>query len=161
MDRNTPYLFDTNILLALVRGKQLGTYLNETFGLSDVLNKPIISIVSHGELWALAERSDWGPKKREVLREMLNDLTTIDLNDPAIIDAYVAVDQKNLSHPKGARNISSNDKWIAATAKAAAAVLLTTDQDFLHLHPDICIVQYVDPKSRLPESQSGEQPTLQ
>lgn len=33
----------------------------------------------------------------------------------------------------------------SATAKAAAAVLLTTDKDFLCLHPEPCLVQYVDP----------------
>ena len=161
MDNSTPYLFDTNILLALVRGRQLGAYLKQTFGLSEVLNRPVISIVTHGELWAMAERKGWGEKKRDVLREMLNDLVTIDLNDPAIIQGYVAIDQKNLSHPKGARQLSDNDKWIAATARAARALLLTADQDFLHLHPDVCMVQYVDPLSRLPEARSGEQQPLQ
>ena len=160
MDSATVYLFDTSALLALLRGKQLGVYLNETFHLDEVLNRPIISIVTHGELWALAARNVWPEKKRNVLREMLNDLTTIDLNDPAIIESYVAVDQKNQAHPKGARQLSDNDKWIAATARAANACLLTTDQDFLHLHPDVCLVQYVDPKSRLPESPPGEQSAL-
>ena len=50
MDKSTLYLLDTNVLLALIHGKQLGSYINHTFGLSDVLNKPIINIVSHGEL---------------------------------------------------------------------------------------------------------------
>ncbi len=149
MDKNALYLFDTSILLALLRGKQLGIYLNQTLHLSEVINRPVISIVSHGEIWAMAQRNSWGEAKRTALQEMLNDLVTLDLSDPAIIESYVLVDQKNLSHPQGARVLSDNDKWIAATAVAARALLLTTDQDFLHLHPDVCRVHYVDPKSKL------------
>lgn len=135
MDNSAVYLFDTTVLLALLRGKQLGNYLNQTFGLSDVINRPLISIVSHGELWAMADRNGWGEKKRAVLREMLSELITLDLNDPAIIEGYVAVDQRNLAHPRGARILSDNDKWIAATVRAAEALLLTTDRDFLHFIP--------------------------
>ncbi len=42
--------------------------------------------------------------------------------------------------------MSNNDAWIAASAKAAEAVLLTTDRDFLHLHPNHCFVHFVDPR---------------
>ena len=91
---------------------------------------------------------------------MLADLVTLDLNDPDIIAGYVSVDQKNLLHPKGARNISANDRWIAATARASGACLLTTDKDFLHLHPDISVVQCVDPASKLPETLSGGQTNI-
>jgi predicted nucleic acid-binding protein len=97
----------------------------------------------------MAERNNWGEKKRESIKEMLNDLVTLDLADPEIIKSYVAIDQRNLSHPKGSRNMPHNDKWIAATAMAASALLLKTDQDFLYLHPDTCKIQYVDPTSRL------------
>jgi len=142
VDRGTLYLFDTSVLLALVRGGELGRYINNTFGLSEVINKPLISVVSHGEIWALAERNGWGDKKREALSEMLS------------------VDRKNLAHPQGARALSDNDKWIAATARAAGAVLLTTDQDFIHLNPDVCLVHYVDPSSRLPASAAGTQTKL-
>jgi tRNA(fMet)-specific endonuclease VapC len=160
VDKNALYLLDTSVLLALIRGKHLGSYLNQTFGLSEVLNRPLVSIVSHGEIWALAQRGNWSDKKRAALREMLGDLVTIDLNDPSIIDAYVAVDAKCQSHPKGARHLSSNDMWIAATAKAAGAILLTTDNDFLHLNPDVCAVHYVDPGSQLPGPQASDQKEL-
>ena len=160
MDKGTLYLFDTNVLLALIRGKELGRYINHTFALSEVINKPLISVVSHGEIWALAERNGWGDKKRQAISEMLGDLVTLDLNDRSIIEAYVEVDKKNLAHPKGARVLSDNDKWIAAAARAAAAVLLTTDKDFIHLNPDVCTVHYIDPASHLPVSNSGSQQEL-
>lgn len=161
MDKSTPYFLDTSVLLSLIRGKQLGSYLNQTFGLSEVVNRPLISIVTHGELWAMAERNNWGSEKRAALVHMLNDLITLDLNDPQIIEGYIGVDQKSLSNPKGSRVLSDNDKWIAATARATKTLLLTTDQDFLHLHPEICSVHYIDPKSRLANPQTGDQQKLQ
>ncbi len=123
--------------------------------------RDVRTVVSHGEIWAMAERNQWGGKKRQALSEMINDLVTLDVNDRSIIEAYVEVDKKNHSHPKGARVLSDNDKWIAATARAAAAVLLTTDQDFIHLNPDICTVHYVDSGSRLPVSDAGTQQELE
>jgi tRNA(fMet)-specific endonuclease VapC len=160
VDKGTLYLFDTTVLLALIRGGELGRYINQTFSLSEVINKPLISVVSHGEIWALAERNGWEDRKRQALSEMLGDLVTLDLNDRSIIDAYVEVHRKNLAHPRGARTLSDNDKWIAATARAAGAVLLTTDQDFIHLSSDVCTVHYVDYASRLPASDSATQQEL-
>ena len=52
-------------------GKQLGHYLNQTFRLSEVINRPLISIVTHGEIWAMAQRNGWGDKKRDAVQEML------------------------------------------------------------------------------------------
>jgi tRNA(fMet)-specific endonuclease VapC len=51
------------------------------------------------------------------------------------MDAYEEIDCFSLSHPLGAYNMGKNDLWIAATAKASGAVLLTTDADFNHLDP--------------------------
>ena len=155
------YLLDTDILFALIRGKDLGRYIAQTYRLAEVLKRPLISIVSHGEAMAMAERNGWGEKKRGSLKSVLDSMVTMDLNDPAILQGYVAVDQANLKFRGGARVLSNNDMWIAATARAAEAVLLTTDKDFLHLNPDVCPVEYVDPKSKLPETISGQQQTIQ
>lgn len=139
------YLLDTNVVLHLVRGKELGQHLASTFGLMDPVYRPLASVVSHGELRVIADRNGWGQVKREALETALSNLVTIDLNNQSIIEAYVEVSRTSRQNPGGARTLSDNDKWIAATAKAAQAVLLTTDQDFLHLHPHCCVVQYVDP----------------
>ena len=139
------YLLDTSILLHLVRGKDLGKHLTSTFGLLDLVYRPLVSIVSHGELQVIADRHGWGAEKRKALRTTLSNLVTIDLDDQSIIEAYVEVSRTSQQHPGGARTLSDNDKWIAASAKAAQAILLTTDRDFLHLHPNCCVVQYVNP----------------
>lgn len=143
------YLLDTNVILHLVRGNEFGKYLAGTFGLLDAVNRPLVSIVTHGELLAIADRSGWGEKKREVLSTALENLVTIDLNHEQVLLNYVAVDRACRKNRGGTRVISNNDTWIAATAKAADAVLLTTDRDFLHLNPKHCLVQFVDPQPYL------------
>src|SRR5947199_314288 len=137
------YLLDTSVLLALVRGKDLGKFIQQTFGLANPALRSLISIVTHGEIWALAERNNWPPQKREALEKVLASLVTIDLNVGEIIKAYVEIDKLNQSVPKGARQVSNNDIWIAATARAANASLLTTDRDFLHLHPHYLFVEEI------------------
>ncbi|QNI31587.1 type II toxin-antitoxin system VapC family toxin [Alloacidobacterium dinghuense] len=161
MARGTLYLLDTNILLALVRGKDLANYITQTYGLAEILKRPLISVVSHGELLAMAARQSWIEKKRESLNAVLASMITMDLNDPEILAGYVAVDQANLKVKGGSRALSNNDMWIAATTRAANAVLLTSDKDFLHLHPNVCAVEYVNPQSKLPETISGSQQTIQ
>jgi tRNA(fMet)-specific endonuclease VapC len=157
----TLYLLDTNILLALIRGNELGRYIRQTYGLDNPTNRSVISVVSHGEIWAIAQRNSWGDKKRDALRKMLENLVTLDLNSELIIAAYVEVDAANGAVPGGARQLSNNDMWIAASTKAAGATLLTTDQDFQHLHPNVFTVQYIDPRSKLPAASSGTQQTIQ
>ncbi|NOY94458.1 MAG: type II toxin-antitoxin system VapC family toxin [Deltaproteobacteria bacterium] len=139
------FVLDTNIVLALVRGGQLGTYLDQTFGLRAAKERPLISLVTHGEIRVLAHRNSWGEKKLAVLEIALNNLVTIDINHLAVLDAYVEIDLYSQKHPDGSRNMGKNDLWIAACAKAAGAILLTTDQDFDHLSPELLEVERVDP----------------
>lgn len=42
-----------------------------------------------------------------------------------------------------ARNMGKNDLWIAATASILEATLLTTDQDFNHLTPELLRLEYI------------------
>jgi tRNA(fMet)-specific endonuclease VapC len=72
-----------------------------------------------------------------------NDVVSLDIDEPAIMDAYEEIDCYSLSHPVGAFHMGKNDLWIAASTKAAGAVLLTTDKGFDYLDPahitHICI----------------------
>ena len=93
------FLLDTNVALALLRGKELGQYLLYVFSLDDQINRPLISIVSHGELLVLADRNKWGHQKREAMNKMLDSLVTVDLNDAAVLDAYAAVQRDSRKAP--------------------------------------------------------------
>lgn len=130
------YLLDTSVVFALVRGKELGQSIDAMFGLSRIQVRPLVSIVTHGEIWVLAHRNRWGEAKREALRSALENLVTVDIHPPAVIEAYVEADLRSQDHPEGSRNMGKNDLWIAACARAAGAHLLTNDQDFAHLFPD-------------------------
>ena len=139
-----PLLLDTNILLSLVRDKDLGKQISSQFGLKDAIHRPLISIVTVGEIWVLADQFGFGEAKREVLKKVLGTLVVLDINHESVLDAYVEIDRACRKAKGGARILSKNDLWIAATAKAAGAVLVTMDKDFLCLHPDPCPVHYVD-----------------
>jgi tRNA(fMet)-specific endonuclease VapC len=140
-----PLLLDTNILLALVRDKDLGKRISSQFNLKGAVHRPLISIVTVGEILALADQFDFGEGKREFLNKVLATLVILDINHESVLDAYVEVDRACRKAKGGARILSKNDLWIAATTKAAGAVLVTTDKDFLFLHPEPCPVHYIDP----------------
>lgn len=144
------YLLDTNVVLALLRGKALGAFIDSTFGLSTSKRRPAISVVTHGEVRALASRNGWAGAKLTALQKALDALVTVDINVTEVIDAYVEIDIYSQQEAAGARNMGKNDLWIAACAKASGATLLTTDKDFDHLSPGLLTVTYIDPTSTLP-----------
>jgi predicted nucleic acid-binding protein len=139
------YLLDTSVILPLVRGNALGKHIDQRFGLRASAQRPLVSVVSLGEVRVLAKRNDWGEAKLRSLSNALEHLVVVDINHPAVIDAYVELDLVSQGHPGGARNMGKNDLWIAACAKAAGATLLTTDNDFTHLIPDYLDGEVIDP----------------
>jgi tRNA(fMet)-specific endonuclease VapC len=140
------YLLDTNVLLFLTRGSALGKHIDARFGLRAARQRPLVCVVSHGEVWVLARRNGWGDEKQAALRNLLENVVNVDINHPRVIDAYVELDLVSQSNPAGARNMGKNDLWIAAAAKASGATLLTTDNDFDHLIPDHLAGVVIDPK---------------
>jgi tRNA(fMet)-specific endonuclease VapC len=151
------YLLDTNVVLMLVRGGPLGEFIDATFGLRTGKRRPVISVVTHGEVRVLASRNNWGTAKLTTLQDTLDALVTVDINVAEVIDAYVEIDIYSQQHPDGARNMGKNDLWIAACAKASGATLLTIDKDFDHLDPGLLTVKYIDPSSTLPSGSGARQ----
>jgi len=130
-----PYLLDTSVILHLVRGKALGQQIQQTYDLIHCQPRPLVSVVSLAEARVMAEAGNWGAAKRQALDAAFRSLTIVNINHPSVIDAYVRLDLHARAHPQGARRMGKNDLWIAATAVAAQAVLLTTDKDFAFLIP--------------------------
>lgn len=137
------YVLDTSVVLLLARGGELGRAVAQRYGLESVGVRPILSIVTHGELRALARRNEWGDKKLRVLERIIMECVTIEISRD-VIDAYVDLDVA--SHSAG-RPMGKNDLWIAGTARAAKAPLLTTDKDFEHLDAEWIALEYCDPTS--------------
>jgi tRNA(fMet)-specific endonuclease VapC len=139
------YLLDTNILLALIRGKDFGRKIEARFGLNSAKQKPLLSVVSCGEIRVLSELNSWGPAKKSVLEIALADLVIVDIHHPQVLEAYVLLDVASQRHSGGARNMGKNDLWIAACAAATSAILLTSDRDFEHLVPHHLAAEVVLP----------------
>jgi tRNA(fMet)-specific endonuclease VapC len=130
MAEHALHLLDTNVLIALTRAGPLGQFIDRTYQPRTARFKPIISVVSVGEMLSLARQFAWGPAKRAEMTALLDNIVVQDINAPEILAAYAEID--HASRRLG-RAMGKNDVWIAATALVTGATLLTTDRDFEHL----------------------------
>jgi predicted nucleic acid-binding protein len=131
---------DTNVLIHWIRQNDIGMKLRDNYRLQERTDRPIYSSIVEGEIRALAKIWNWGDAKLESLDLLLAELVRVDAGHPDIVHAYAdifAVDQS------GGHNTGQNDMWIAATTKAAGAVLLTCDSDCIWMSPDIVVVEHV------------------
>src|SRR5690554_863216 len=135
-----PFLLDTRIILIWTRGGERAEQLRDKYGAALFDHSALVSIVSHAEILLLARRNEWGPKRLAQLQELLDSFVTIDLL-PEVVSSYVEVEMYSSKVEGGARNMGKNDVWIAASAKAANARLLTSDKDFAHFTPDFLHVE--------------------
>ena len=145
------YLLDTNILIAYLREPNLTQqFVDENYSPLDFPNEAIISVVTVGEIKAIAIKNGWGKYRVERLERALNQIIIADINSEEIVNRYADIDafsQGRLDSRKSnftARNMGKNDVWIAATASVLEATLLTTDNDFNHLHDEFLSVAKID-----------------
>jgi tRNA(fMet)-specific endonuclease VapC len=141
------YLLDTNVLVHFVRGSEVWVRVRDRYQPLLLDPRPIISVVTVGELRSLALQWKWGPKKLDQLEYAIGFFKTLTIDDPDVIRAYAAIDahSEEVGHPLG-----KNDVWIAATAAVTAAHLLTTDHDFDHLAPRFFARDWIDPDTSVP-----------
>jgi len=109
-------LLDTNVLVHLVRGGSIGQRINRELRLTDRPERPIISVVTVGELHALARKLGWGGGKRSMLDELVRQLVVVDINFDGVIQRYAEIDHFSEKETKPARPLGQNDMWIAACA---------------------------------------------
>jgi tRNA(fMet)-specific endonuclease VapC len=135
------YVLDTNILLHYLRGTELSIWIDQHYRpLDSTINESIISVVTVGEIRALAKINHWGQRRLDRIDDLLEELLITDINTEDLIERYAEIDafshDKIIGRPLGmtARNMGKNDLWIAATTSILDATLLTTDKDFNHLH---------------------------
>lgn len=144
------YVLDTNILLHYMRESALSVRIDEQYNpLDSTLHDAILSVVSVGEIKALAKINHWGKKKMEKLDLLLDELLITDINSEDLLERYAEIDAfshgKLADRPLGmsARKMGKNDLWIAATTSVLNASLLTTDLDFNHLNDAFLDLQLV------------------
>ena len=144
------YLLDTNIVVHLIRDSLLAHKLKTEHLIFDQPQRPLISVVTEGELESFALQNDWGKNKYRELDRYLTEFLNVDIKIRTIINRYAEIDafsqNKLKNHPlnNSARNMGKNDLWIAATASVLDATLLTTDKDFDHLNGEFLNVVWLN-----------------
>jgi tRNA(fMet)-specific endonuclease VapC len=140
-------LLDTDVLIRLVRGGDAGRRINTELALSERPERPLISIVTVGEVRAFSRKLGWGPQRRGQLDELVRQLVVVDIRDESVLERYAEIDHYSERKVKPARPIGQNDMWIAACASVYQAHLITSDHDYDHLVPDFIRRIKVDPRT--------------
>lgn len=135
-------LLDTNILVHLVRENWTGKSIDSRFLLRKRDEKSLVSIVTVGEALAISKRLAWGPAKTAALQTLFQGLVIVNISN-AILEHYAQID---VFLRRAGRPVQQNDMWIAATAAASGAHLLTTDKDFDPLYPAYLDRTWIDPQ---------------
>ena len=142
-------LFDTNIILALVRdksGHEIMEYLNPK---EDLI---YVSFANIAETQSIAYQNRWGYSKMQIIEDFFNSVRIINISD-LLLPTYIGIDAySQRTHPDyvnypflTSRNMGKNDLWIAATASLLNLKLVTTDADFDHLADSFLSLQKVLP----------------
>jgi tRNA(fMet)-specific endonuclease VapC len=136
-------VLDTNILIHINRGNAVARQVKEYVSTFDE-PQLFVSVVNIAEAESLVIQWKWELATTKRLRDNMEKFICIDIeqNNPTLLDAYAKIDcysKRKIKGPngkllpQGAISMKKNDLWIAATAHALDAVLLTTDGDFDHL----------------------------
>ncbi len=135
-------LFDTNILVHLVRESPLGDHVRQTYRPLLADPRPLISVVTEGELRSLINQWKWGKRKTSQARFLVQYFSRVPVAREDVFEAYAVLDaySETVGHSMG-----KNDAWIAAAANVMDATLVTTDKDFDHLQPDFLNLDWIDP----------------
>jgi tRNA(fMet)-specific endonuclease VapC len=126
------YLFDTNILVHLVRNDITGQHIRSKYSPFLTDPKPFICTVSEGELRSLALQWAWGKQKIDQMGYMLGYFRRASIERLDVMQVYATIDGS--SKAKGIK-MGKNDLWVAAVSHISGSRLVTTDDDFDHLDP--------------------------
>ncbi|HBL29906.1 MAG TPA: hypothetical protein DD490_23965 [Acidobacteria bacterium] len=137
------FLLDTNILVHLTRASPVGRRVIHQFDLYHQPHRHLISAVTVGEALAFAKKRAWGLRRTELLKDLLREMVVVSLDSESVLNLYAEID---CYLQKAGKPIEQNDMWIAATAAATGAHLLTTDHDFDPLDPLYLTRTWIDPR---------------
>lgn len=135
-------LLDTSVILHLLRGKATGLAIDAAYSLRQRPERPLVCVVSVGEILSFAAQRGWGTAKVDQLKKLVEELVVVDVRSQTVLQHYAAIDSYLV---KNGRKVGDNDTWIAATSAATGAILLTTDKDFDPLNGHLITRIWFDP----------------
>ncbi len=136
------YLLDTNVLVHFVRASAVWARVRDVYQPLTTDPRPIISVVTAGEVRSLALQWKWGQKKLDQMEFALGFFKAVTIHEPDVIRAYATIDA---FCEENGQSLGKNDVWIAATAAVTGARLLTTDRDFDRLSPLFLERDWINP----------------
>lgn len=139
---SAPFILDTNILVHFVRGDRVWQRIRKADSPLLAEPQPIISVITDGELRSLAYQFNWQSDKLSQMNFALGYFQRVSIDHPHSLEAYAVIDSFTLSQ---GQPMGKNDLWLAATAPAMGAKLVTTDKDFDVVSPIFIERILVDP----------------
>ena len=147
-------VIDTCVIIHIIRHSETGKNCIELLKEYDANPNIVISTVTKGELESFAKQQNWGASKLTALNNFLNQVTYIDIEnaDTKLLESYANIDaysKRKIPAPNGelkqgsSCKMGKNDLWIAASAHAIDAPLLTADGDFDHLNGNFLTIKKV------------------
>ncbi|MCF6227842.1 MAG: hypothetical protein L3J82_04125, partial [Planctomycetes bacterium] len=127
---------------------KIGQGIRSKFALDDLEVKPVLSVVTKGEIQVLAMVNNWGHQKLDILESAINSCPIINISSDKVISAYVEIMMFSRKH---GTEMKQNDCWIAACAKGTESYLLTTDSEFNSLYGTMIDGEYIDAVDLLDE----------
>lgn len=134
------YVFDTSVLVEVLRGKRYAYEQLERLGAWAPEAQVWVSVVTVGELQAHVRIEGWGASRIARLHRLLAQLTVAPI-DQTVLYFYGEADHFSRNYGRIARGEGGhqrdlsrkNDLWIAGTAMARDATLVTLDRgDMAH-----------------------------
>lgn len=123
------YLLDTNVISGLMRRRpEIRSRLTSLAPTDDVITCPIV----RGEILFGIEKLPEGRRRQELVELATSVLVDVPCEaiPEAAGDAYGLI---KATRQRQGLSLDENDLWVAATAKALGAVLVSADRDFTHL----------------------------
>ncbi|MEZ4984474.1 MAG: PIN domain-containing protein [Saprospiraceae bacterium] len=133
------YVFDTSAILYYLKDPITRERIISDYQPFEEGNNAIISIVTLGEIMAIAQKNSWGNLRIEAVNKILKQFLVVEIKYGKLLEKYAEIEafsqrkHKRITTSFTARNMGKNDVWIAATAAITDAILITSDKDFAHL----------------------------
>jgi len=136
-------LLDTNVFVHWARRDDIGVWLDEYYGLAGRAERPLLSTVVEAKVRAIARHANWGERRLRQLAAVFDEMVRVEVDRPPVIEAYAMLYCVARLRGRSIWQKNQNDLWLAATAHATDAVLMTQDADFEFLHPEHIRVERV------------------